>query len=101
MFRPAFTTFAQQYLSVLLGDFGTVYLNEPIPRNPNLRIFKHPSRFNWGTEYLSAITVGNDRVMVSPEVIGEAELVDVLFEPNTEKPRRIFAALYLPCVTWV
>lgn len=102
MFRPAFTTFAQQYLSVLLHDFGTVYLNEPIPRNPNLRIFKHPSRFNWGTEYLRAITAGNDRVMVSPEVIGEAELVDVLFEPNTEKPRASLGLLgeliSVPCI---
>ncbi len=87
MFRPAFAIFAQQYLSVLLNDFGTVYLNEPIPRNPKLRIYKHPSRFNWGTEYLSAITTGNNRVMVSPEVTGEAELVDVLFEPDAEKSR--------------
>lgn len=83
--RPAFATFAQQYLSVLLGDFGDIYLNEPIPRNPNLRVFKHASRFNWGTEYLTVITAGNKRVMISPEIIGEAELVDVLFEPNAEK----------------
>ncbi|MEB3218986.1 MAG: hypothetical protein VKN72_22500 [Nostocales cyanobacterium 94392] len=84
MSRPAFSIFAQQYLSVLLNNFGTVYLNEPIPRNAKLRIFKHPSRFNWGTEYLKEITHGNNQIMISPEVIGEAELVDVLFEPSTE-----------------
>jgi hypothetical protein len=87
MLRPAFAIFAQQYLSALLGDFGSVYLNEPIPRDPNLRIFKHPSRSDWGTEFLKGVTAGNNRIMVSPEVIGEAELVDVLFEPNAEKSR--------------
>ena len=87
MSRPAFSIFAQQYLSVLLNDFGTVYLNEPIPRDANLRIFKLPSRFNWGTEYLKEITHGDNRVMISPEVIGEAELVDILFEPNSQKSR--------------
>lgn len=76
-----------QYLSVLLNDFGTVYLNEPIPRVPSLKIFKLPSRFNWGTEYLKEITQGKNQVMVSPEVIGEAELVDILFEPNSQKSR--------------
>lgn len=84
MFRPAFAIFAQQYLKAVLSDYGSVYLNEPIPRDPKLRIFKHPSRSNWGTEYLSTITALNDRVMVSPEVVGEAELVDVLFEPKVE-----------------
>jgi hypothetical protein len=102
MSRPNFTIFAQHYLSVLLSDFGDIYLNEPIPRNPNLRVFKHPSRFNWGTEYLAAITAGNKRIMVSPEVIGEAELVDVLFEPNTEKSRASLGLLgtlvSLPCM---
>ncbi len=102
MFRPAFALFAQQYLSALLGDFGTVYLNEPIPRNPKLRVFKHPSRFNWGTEYLRAVTAGNNRVMVSPEVIGEAELVDVLFEPDAEKSRASLGLLgdlvSVPCI---
>jgi|GEM_PF-876585 hypothetical protein len=85
MLRPAFAIFAQHYLSALLSDFGTVYLNEPIPRDPKLRIFKHPSRFNWGTEYIRTMTAGNNRVIVSPEVISEAELVDVLFEPDKEK----------------
>jgi hypothetical protein len=102
MSRPAFATFAQQYLSALLSDFGTVYLNEPIPRNPNLRIYKHPSRLNWGTEYLAAITADDQRIMVSPEVIGEAELVDVLFEPNAEKPRTSLGLLgkfvSVPCI---
>jgi hypothetical protein len=54
---------------------------------PSLRIFKLPSRFNWGTEYLKEITHGDNRVMISPEVIGEAELVDILFEPNSQKSR--------------
>jgi hypothetical protein len=105
MFRPAFAIFAQQYLSVLLDDFGTVFLNEPIPRNPNLRVYKHPSRFNWGTEFLTAISDGNNRLMVSPEVIGEAELVDVLFEPNLEKLKYLRTSLGLlgeivssPCI---
>jgi hypothetical protein len=102
MFRPAFAIFAQQYLSTLLGDFGIVYLNEPIPRNPKLRIFKHPSRSNWGTDYLKAVTAGNNRIMVSPEVIGEAELVDILFEPNVEKSRTSLGLLgelvSVPCI---
>jgi hypothetical protein len=102
MLRPAFAIFAQQYLSTLLGNFGMVYLNEPIPRNPKLRIFKHPSRFNWGTEYLKAVTANNNRVMISPEVIGEAELVDVLFEPNMEKSRASLGLLgklvSVPCI---
>ncbi|MEO1433841.1 MAG: hypothetical protein AAFV71_33240 [Cyanobacteria bacterium J06633_8] len=87
MSHPAFSIFAQQYFSVLLNDFGTVYLNEPIPRDANLRVFKLPSRFNLGTEYLKEITSGNNQVMISPEVIGEAELVDILFEPHLEKSR--------------
>ena len=87
MSRPAFSIFAQQYLPALLNDFGTIYLNEPIPRDANLRIFKLPSRFNWGTEYLKEITHDNNRVMISPEVIVEAELVDILFEPHLEKSR--------------
>ena len=102
MSRPAFAIFAQQYLSVLLGDFGIVYLNEPIPRDAKLRIFKHPSRSNWGTEYLSAITAGNNRVMISPEIIGEAEMVDILFEPDVEKSRTSLGLLgelvSVPCI---
>ncbi|MBD2774967.1 hypothetical protein [Iningainema tapete] len=102
MFRPVFTIFAQQYLKALLSDYGNVYLNEPIPRDPKLRIFKHPSRFNWGTEYLSKITAGSERVMISPEVIAEAELVDVLFEPEEEKSRTSLGLLgelvSIPCI---
>ena len=102
MSRPAFSIFAQQYLSVLLNDFGTVYLNEPIPRDANLRVFKLPSRFNWRTECLKEITHGNNRVMVSPEVIGEAELVDILFEPNSQKSRTSLGLLEeflsVPCI---
>jgi hypothetical protein len=102
MFRPAFAIFAQQYLKAVLSDYGNVYLNEPIPRDPKLRIFKHPSRTNWGTEYLGAITALNARVMVSPEVVGEAELVDVLFEPKVEKSRTSLGLLgellSAPCI---
>jgi len=87
MFRPAFAIFAQQYLKAILSDYGNVYLNEPIPRDPKLRIFKHPSRSDWGTEYLRSITALNPQIMVSPEVVAEAELVDVLFEPNVEQSR--------------
>ncbi|MBR8833114.1 MAG: hypothetical protein DSM106950_03470 [Stigonema ocellatum SAG 48.90 = DSM 106950] len=102
MFRPAFAIFAQQYLCEVLSDYGNVYLNEPIPRDPKLRIFKHPSRFNWGTEYLTAVTALNPRVMVSPEVVAEAELVDVLFEPKVEKSRTSLGLLgellSAPCI---
>jgi hypothetical protein len=102
MSRSPFTLFAQHYFSALLHDFGTVYLNEPVPRNPDLRVFKFPSRTNWGTETLSALTEGNDRVMISPEVIGEAELVDVLFEPDDQKSRELLGLLgellSVPCI---
>jgi len=102
MSRPAFSIFAQQYLLALLNGFGTVYLNEPIPRDANLRIFKLPSRFNWGTEYLKEITHGDNRVMISPEVIGEAELLDILFEPNSQKSRTSLGLLgeflSVPCI---
>jgi hypothetical protein len=102
MSRPPFTLFAQHYFSALLHDFGTVYLNEPVPRNPDLRVFKLPSRTDWGTEMLSALTEGNDRVMISPEVIGEAELVDVLFEPDDQKTREwlglLGELLSVPCI---
>jgi hypothetical protein len=87
MSRPAFAHFAQQYFSALLNDFGTVHQNEPIPRDPKLRVYKFPSRSNFGSTLLSGMTAGNDRVMINPEVVGEANLVDVLFEPNLEKSR--------------
>lgn len=102
MSRPAFAIFAQQYFSALLGDFGTVYLNEPVPRDPKLRVHKIPSRFNWGTEVLSALTRGNDRIIISPEIISEAELVDVLFEPDNRKSRAelglLGELLFVPCI---
>lgn len=102
MSRPPFTLFAQHYFSALLHDFGVVYLNEPVPRNPKLRVFKLPSRTNWGTEVLGALTEGNDRIMISPEVIGEAELVDVLFEPDDQKSRESLGLLgellSVPCI---
>jgi hypothetical protein len=87
MSRPAFALFAQQYLAALLNDFGTVYLNEPMPRDPKLRIYKHPSRSNFSTALLESVTDDNPQVMVNPEIIGEAQLVDVLFEPNPERTR--------------
>jgi hypothetical protein len=102
MSRASFTLFAQQYFSALLSDVGAVYLNEPVPRDPKLRIYKLPSRSNWGTEILSALTAGNDQVRISPEVIVEAELVDVLFEPNPQKSRAVLGVLgellFAPCI---
>jgi hypothetical protein len=102
MSRPAFAIFAQQYFSALLSDFGTVYLNELVPRDPKLRVYKLPGRSNWGTEVVSALTAGNDRVFVSPEVIGEAELVDVLFEPDDRKSKAQLGVLgqllSVPCI---
>jgi hypothetical protein len=76
----------QRYLSALLAPFGTVYLDAPIPRDPNLRVFKHPSRGGWETDFLETITEGTG-ARISPEVRGEATLVDVLFEPNPQQSR--------------
>jgi len=86
MTRTAFTSFAQPYLAALLHPFGTVYLNAPVPRDPTLKVFKLPARTDWGTEVVRAFTTGNPHVMISPEVVGEADLVDVLFEPDNSKP---------------
>jgi hypothetical protein len=101
MSRSSFTIFAQQYFSALLSDFGAVYLDEPVPRDPKLRIYKLPSRRNLGTEILGALTARNDKVRISPEVIGEAELVDVLFEPDYQKSRAVLGVLgellFAPC----
>jgi hypothetical protein len=102
MSRSSFTIFAQQYFSALLSDFGAVYLDEPVPRDPKLRIYKLPSRKNFGTEILSALTARNDKVRISPEVIGEAELVDVLLEPDYQKSRGVLGVLgnllFAPCI---
>jgi hypothetical protein len=102
MSRSSFSIFAQQYFSALLSDFGVVYLDEPVPRDPKLRIYKLPSRRNWGTEILSALTARNNQVRISPEVIGEAELVDVLFEPDHQKSRTVLGVLgellFAPCI---
>ena len=87
MSRPAFALFAQQYLAALLNDFGRVYLNEPMPRDPKLRIYKHPSRSNFSSAILESVTDDNPQIMVNPEIIGEAQLVDVLFEPNPERAK--------------
>jgi hypothetical protein len=102
MSRPSFEIFAQHYLSTILSNFGKVYLNEPVPRDPKLRIYKLPSRLGWRTDYLTAITAGNNRVMISPEVIGEAEMVNVLFEPDPDKSRVSLGLLgeltSVPCI---
>jgi hypothetical protein len=93
MSRSPFSIFAQQYFAALLSDFGTVYLDEPVPRNPRLRVYKHPSRTNFGTEILGALTEGNPQVRISPEIIGEAALVDVLFEPDPHTSRAALGVL--------
>jgi hypothetical protein len=87
MARPSFAIFAQQYFDTILQDFGQMFLNEPIPRDPNLRVFKIPSRSDWGNDVLRAATKDYPNVMVSPEVVGEAEIVDILFEPTPNKSR--------------
>jgi hypothetical protein len=77
--RPSFAIFAQQYLDALLNEFGAVYLNEPMPRDPKLRIYKHPSRSsptdqrssNLGADILKAVTADNPRIWVNPEIIAE------------------------------
>jgi hypothetical protein len=56
MARPSFAIFSQQYFDTILQDFGQVFLNEPIPRDPNLRVFKIPSRSDWGNDELRAAT---------------------------------------------
>jgi hypothetical protein len=83
MQRPSFIPFAQHYLAALLETSGTVFLNEPMPRDPNLRVFKQPSRTNVATTMLQSLVGDNDRILISPEIIAEADLVDVLFEPQT------------------
>jgi hypothetical protein len=40
----------------LLNDFGKVYLNTPVSRDSNLRVYKLPSRSNWGANVLRAAT---------------------------------------------
>jgi hypothetical protein len=102
MSRPAFALFAQKYLAALLNDVGTVYLNEPIPRDPKMRIYKYPSRSNPATALLQAVTENMPRVMVNPEIIAEAQLVDVLFEPDPEQSRASLGLLgdflYVPSI---
>jgi len=102
MSRPSFVLFAQNYLSALLSNFGTVFLNEPIPRNPKLRVYKHPSRSGWEGDYLKAVLGDSAHISISPEIIGEAELVDVLFEPDPTKSRATLGVLdtltSVPCI---
>jgi hypothetical protein len=93
MSRPSFAIFAQQYLDAILKGFGEVYLNEPMPRDPKLRVYKHPSRSNPGTDILKAVVGDNPRIMISPEIVAEAKLVDVLFEPNQALSRETLGLL--------
>ena len=87
MSRPSFVIFAQNYLSALLSNYGNVFLNELIPRNPKLRVYKHPSRFGWERTYIETLFTNNPNILVSPEVVAEAKIVDVLFEPDINKSR--------------
>ena len=87
MSRPSFMIFAQNYLSALLSNYGNVFLNELIPRNPKLRVYKHPSRFGWERTYIETLFTNNPNILVSPEVVAEAKIVDVLFEPDINKSR--------------
>ncbi|GAP99952.1 hypothetical protein [Leptolyngbya sp. NIES-2104] len=102
MSRPSFTRFAQHYWATLLAEFGTVYLDEPVPRAPTLRVHKYPSRSNFGTTVLETLTANQPSVWVSPEIVAEAELVDVLFEPNLEQSRTALgllgALITAPCI---
>jgi hypothetical protein len=102
MSRTSFIIFAQHYLSALLSNFGTVFLNEPIPRNPKLRVYKVPSRSGWEGEYLKTVLGNNARIRINAEAIGEAELVDVLFEPDISKsgdPLGVLGTLTsIPCI---
>ncbi len=82
MQRPAFTTFAQCYLTALLKESGAVGLNQMLPRDPNLRVYKLPSRSNFETDLLSAAIGTWNQVSISTEVTAEAEVVDVIFEPH-------------------
>lgn len=93
MSRPSFAIFAQQYLDAILNGFGEVYLNEPMPRDPKLRIYKHPSRSNPTTDVLKAALGDNPRVWINPEIIAEAKLVDVVFEPDAERSRESLGLL--------
>lgn len=87
MSRPSFVIFAQNYLFALLSNYGNVFLNELIPRNPKLRVYKHPSRLGWESTYIKTLFNDNPRILVSPEVVAEAKMVDVLFEPDINKSR--------------
>jgi hypothetical protein len=102
MSRKAFSIFAQQYISALLNDFGKVYLNTPVPRDSNLRVYKIPSRSNGETNLLRVATGGNEWIMISPEAIGEASFVDVLFEPGLNRSKTSLGLLgellFAPCI---
>ncbi len=108
MLRSTFRLFAQTYLSALLNEFGVVYLNEPVPRDPALRVYKFPSRNNSTAELFRAFTAGNPSILVNPEIIAEAELVDLLFEPDRCKSRAhlgllgslVFAPSIIDCLRW-
>ncbi|GAP97979.1 hypothetical protein NIES2104_45320 [Leptolyngbya sp. NIES-2104] len=77
-------------------------MNEPVPRNPKLRIYKHPARSDFGTAVLGALTEGSPQVWVNPEIIAEAEVVDVLFEPDPTASKAVLGILgdllIQPCI---
>jgi hypothetical protein len=102
MSRPSFMIFAQNYLFALLSNYGNVFLNEPIPRDPKLRVYKHPSRFGWERTYIETLFTNNPHILVSPEVVAEAKLVDVLFEPDINQSRTSLGLLgeftATPCI---
>ncbi|MCU0566241.1 MAG: hypothetical protein MUF49_06555 [Oculatellaceae cyanobacterium Prado106] len=79
MHHPAFNRFTKAYLADILSPFGTVSPDQLVPRNS--RFYTIPSNTGYQTEILQEILPSH--VLVSPEVHGEAELVDMLFEPQS------------------
>ncbi|MGG6288052.1 hypothetical protein ACQ4M3_41405 [Leptolyngbya sp. AN03gr2] len=77
-------------------------MDEPVPRNPKLRIYRHPSRSDFGSAVLGALTEGNPQVQINPEMIAEAGLVDVLFEPDPTISKAVLGILgnllIQPCI---
>jgi hypothetical protein len=83
MQHPAFKRFAKTYLAELLSPLGTVSIDPLVPRNTRSYIL--PSQTNSSTQILSGVMSDIPQVMVSPEVEGEAEVVDLIFEPSTPR----------------
>lgn len=73
-----------------------------MPRDPKLRIYKHLSRSDLGTAVLGVLTQGNPPVWINPEIIAEAECVDVLFEPDPIASKAVLGILgdllIQPCI---